>query len=215
MREIVKATLLCGVLIMGVVAQSPAMADTRKPLDEPTLAEAEASAARADREFSRELELLSAVIRSAEDLEVYLAMGGDKRGPFRHLRDSELSTFLESLRFGPVALGSFDHNPIERLTPSQAYEILSLFGVQEAIGTLRFGEAQTDFDREVLEHFSTLPPSPKCIQPPPEPLGGDGASTKRTCPGQDRDCVRDSRCTNKQCIGSASTTGTCCDSRCK
>lgn len=81
-----------------------------------------------------------APIRSASDLKTYLQSG--KGDAFQALSERSLKLFVESLVFTERGLASYRFRELEsELTPRQAFELLSLFGVQKTVGYLRFPRA--------------------------------------------------------------------------
>jgi hypothetical protein len=75
----------------------------------------------------------AAPIRSAAQLAGYLAVDHGPRDPLVALSPPARARFLESLRFGPNGLVSFQSGDIQaELSATQAYSLLSLFGLQAA-----------------------------------------------------------------------------------
>jgi hypothetical protein len=78
-----------------------------------------------------------APITSAAQLDAYLKVPGST--PLDTLSQQSKQRFLASLTFSSKGLSSYRITDIEReLTARQAYEIASLFGVQESISKLHF-----------------------------------------------------------------------------
>lgn len=91
---------------------------------------------------------LKAPIRSRVELERHLATGDS---PIYALSDGARELFLESLVFGENGLASFRKAELEaELTPTQIYEILSLFGFQGAITGFGNARIETQEDLKLL-----------------------------------------------------------------
>lgn len=93
-----------------------------------------------------------APIRSRGDLQRYIVKPNIGETPFRYLSSQSLDLFVESLTFTPRGLASFRYAELEaELTPSQIYEVLSLFGVQYLTPQFRYARVETELDQRILE----------------------------------------------------------------
>jgi hypothetical protein len=98
----------------------------------------------AEKQGDQELaHIVLAPIRSLADLRLY--MQNHPLNPLNALAPRSLEKFVDSLTFNTRGLTSYRTAEIEtELTPRQAYAVLSLFGVQDSIGQLRFSGATAD-----------------------------------------------------------------------
>lgn len=95
-----------------------------------------------------------APIRSASDLNAYLS--SRKTSPLSALSDRSRKIFVESLVFTEHGLASYRFRELEsELTPRQAFELLSLFGVQKTVGYLRFEQASAE-EREAVAKLAPI-----------------------------------------------------------
>lgn len=139
--------------------------------------------------------LLIAPIRSLADLDAHLATKDAASSPLNYLRADKRQAFLDSLVFAPAGLASFDHTVFRRLTPTQSYQVLALFGLQWALPGMDLGASETEFDEALLASgdfnlsFFCQVPRPAShsgiADPKPSPTG---------CPGNDWDLQQDSMC---------------------
>jgi hypothetical protein len=91
---------------------------------------------------------LLAPIRSRAELDAHL---NTDESPLMALSDPSLEMFLDSLIFGEHNLASFRRNELEaELTVSQIYEILSLFGFQQATPGFVNARIESERDLELL-----------------------------------------------------------------
>ena len=92
----------------------------------------------AERELAeRELALHVAKAKSNEDLKNYLATTRADASEFKVLSSGAQKRFLQSLRFSEKGLSSFDYRDLQaELSPTQIYQLLSLFGVQRSTASI-------------------------------------------------------------------------------
>jgi hypothetical protein len=99
---------------------------------------------------------LTAPIRSEGALKSYLA-DLPKNSPLIYFSAEARTKFLDSLTFGPDGLSGFKYSPIEdELTPTQAYELLSLFGVQRTVSSLSGLRKESSLDEMIMQRSSLL-----------------------------------------------------------
>ena len=103
--------------------------------------------------FGFALMLLIAPIRSSAELDLYLAQ--HRNSPLHQLRPDLRQRFIESFVFTKKGLASYSYLPLERLSVTEAYRLLSLFGVQSSIGGIRGLRATNASERTILEASST------------------------------------------------------------
>lgn len=135
---------------------------------------------------SGEIALRLAPIRSLSDLHAYVAAHAKQRTPLDVLSPVARRVFLDSLSFNAKGLTSFNRAVLEdELTASQAYEVLSLFGVQRLTPMLHRARVETATDRLIT--------SPRMA-----PQGSCGINTPTQGTGCDHDgyrCMSHGTCT--------------------
>ena len=114
------------VAIAGVLISAPTLVGA----EEPSALES-ASALYGDEIANRDLVArLSAPIKTEKDLKDYLSKEPEN-SPLARLSPEARQIFLHSLHFGRNGLGSFNYAVLQNeLSVSEAYNLLSLFGVQ-------------------------------------------------------------------------------------
>jgi len=130
-----------------------------------------------------------AKVQNESELEIELNYDNS---PLYLLSDYGRSEFLSSIVFRENGLGGFNMGPLEdELTPSQIYQVLSLFGAQHT--THKFKKARIDSSLDLL--LLAQPIQPELLQPTdPIPLGLPGSG------GKDYDgyeCLRRATCSSK------------------
>ena len=100
-----------------------------------------------------DIDLAVAPIRSSAELDLYLAQ--HRNSPLHQLRPDLRQRFIESFVFTKKGLASYSYLPLERLSVTEAYRLLSLFGVQSSIGGIRGLRATNASERTILEASST------------------------------------------------------------
>lgn len=100
--------------------------------------------------LQRDLATLAAPIRSEHSLNRHLS-AGLAESPLRYLGQPALRRFLASLEFNELGLTTFRYTELEdELTPTQIYEVLSLFGQQHQTPKLRYARVVTPLDADIL-----------------------------------------------------------------
>jgi hypothetical protein len=103
----------------------------------PTMAAHADPAAPSAASRSPSLDLATAPIRTAAQLQEYVANNQSATNPFASLSPRAREHFLASLHFGPDGLGSYSALALEEeLSLSQAYKLLALFGLQSDIAVI-------------------------------------------------------------------------------
>lgn len=67
-------------------------------------------------------------IQSARDLDTYLRT--TPNSPLDHLQPAARQRFIDSLVFNESGLASYQYTDLEALSPTEVYQILSLFGAE-------------------------------------------------------------------------------------
>ncbi|WP_080928053.1 hypothetical protein [Xanthomonas albilineans] len=99
------------------------------------------------------LRLRTAPIHSAEGLTEYLAKA-DASSPINLLSPAARKRFVESLRFNVSGVTSFRYSDIEaELSASQAYRLLSLFGLESKVSSMRKIRVDSEEDRAVSRAY--------------------------------------------------------------
>lgn len=98
----------------------------------------------------RELAYLLAPIKAEADLQKHLSTEIDS--PLDRLSSSAKWAFVDSLRFGRRGLGSYRYDILEKeLTPTEIYEVLSLFGVQHTTHMLKGAKSANEADELIMQ----------------------------------------------------------------
>ena len=106
----------------------------------------------------QQLDVELAPIKSTADLARYMASQKSLVGPLSYLSPGARGRFLASLKFGDGVLGGFRHDDIAaELTPGEAYELLSLFGVQRVLPMIEGLQPKTEADRLIMS-MNTMRP---------------------------------------------------------
>ena len=97
----------------------------------------------------REAALLAAPIRSEVDLWRHNAEMPSS--PLRRLSPAARRQFMESLTFNEKGVTSFRYDVLEdELTPTEAFAVLSLLGIQHTVPMLDAAEPKTSLDRALM-----------------------------------------------------------------
>ncbi|MCD7099703.1 hypothetical protein [Stenotrophomonas sp. MMGLT7] len=97
----------------------------------------------------------TAPIHSAEQLAGFLAKTKDTASPIDLLSPVAKARFVDSLRFNETGVTSFYYADIEsELNSSQAYELLSTFGLQSTLAFMPKLRVDNAKDREIMTAFS-------------------------------------------------------------
>lgn len=143
MRKVI-GIFVVGFLLSSVAAASMAGQSSHSRSTSPELAGLEAAA------FQRDLAMLSAPIRSERSLRSHVSSGLDD-SPLRYLSRPALERFLSSLQFNENGLTSYRYSDLEaELTPSQIYQVLSLFGQQHGTPMLKGAKVRSQLDTEIM-----------------------------------------------------------------
>lgn len=124
----------------------------------------------------RELALASAPIKSAADLTAYLAAAGNRTTPFTRMSDAARGRFIQSITFNENGITGFSYQDIQsEMSPTEIYQLLSLFGAQHVTPLIRGAIARTALDRAIMAGAGK--PSSNTgggiVQPSLAPAGGD------------------------------------------
>lgn len=107
--------------------------------------------------LDRELALQSALVRSPADLSNYVR-GFSRNNAFTALEPKSRQRFLASLTFNEHGLTGFSYAELEqRLTATQVFRILALFGQQHATGMIRNLRVNTELDEQIMTSFGSQP----------------------------------------------------------
>lgn len=141
--------VLVGTLGLGGVAVGQTSIDSQAASSASSQAAASSVADFAQREALLNAEM--APIRSRAELDAYLLRTRSAASPLSALSPSAQHRFLNSLRFTPAGLASFRYADLEaELTPTQAYKLLALFGVQQDVPLLKSAREVTALDAVIM-----------------------------------------------------------------
>jgi hypothetical protein len=105
-----------------------------------------------------DIDLAVAPIRSRADLRAFLAQHRDSS--LHRLKPDVRERFIDGLVFTEKGLASYSFLPIERLSVTEAYRLLSLFGVHGSIGGIRGLRPTNATERTMLEAGMSLAAKP-------------------------------------------------------
>ncbi|WP_230595228.1 hypothetical protein [Xanthomonas vasicola] len=95
--------------------------------------------------------LPTAPIRSTEQLDRYLA-NADASSPLALLSPASRKRFIQSLRFNASGVTTFTYTDIEaELSASQACRLLTLFGIQHTLASMRKIRIETQEDEKAMQ----------------------------------------------------------------
>ncbi|WP_080932981.1 hypothetical protein [Xanthomonas albilineans] len=101
----------------------------------------------------------NAPIHSETGLAGYLAKANNADSPFNALSPAARKRFIDSLKFNENGVTSFYYADIEaELSSSQAYALLSLFGLQDTLRFMSKLRVDSDNDRDIMHAFSNRGP---------------------------------------------------------
>jgi len=152
-----QSIVACTVLGLGIFLGDSASSQAAQVGD----AAAEDVAAQLSSNYSEQQKILrkNAPVHSAAQLAAYLAAPKGSDSPLDSLSPAARARFVDSLKFNEGGVTSFYYADIEsELTGSQAYALLSLFGLQ---GTLQFMpnvRVDSDSDRDIMRAFGSSTP---------------------------------------------------------
>jgi hypothetical protein len=151
-----------------------------------------------------EIDSASAPIKSMADLKEHLRT--NSRSPLLRLRPEARAAFLKSMMFTNYGLASYSFVPLESLSVSEAYAVLSLFGEQRAVGMIPGMRASNSVEESMLLMSQVGRYSP---------LGEDDPPLTPTYPVPHTGCIVDST-NNPPTIGcEPHPNTTCAPARCK
>lgn len=138
-------------LIKIVVSTAALMASASIPATERPASDVDRNLAEALKELSAtqyEIDSASAPIKTARELSEHLSTS--PRSPVNRLQPAERTAFLKSMVFTDYGLASYSYLPLQKLSISEAYAVLSLFGEQRAIGAIPGMAARSSIERSML-----------------------------------------------------------------
>lgn len=96
----------------------------------------------------------NAPVHSAVQLAAFLAKTTSTESPINALSPAAKARFVNSLRFNETGVTSFYYADIEsELSSSQAYELLSIFGLQSTLSVMPKLRASTQEDKQIMSAF--------------------------------------------------------------
>lgn len=95
-----------------------------------------------------EIDSASAPIKTMAELKDHLATNA--HSPLQRLRPDARAAFLKSMVFTNYGLASYSFAPLQKLSVSDAYAVLSLFGEQRAIGRIPEMRARSSIEESML-----------------------------------------------------------------
>lgn len=135
-------------------------------------------------ERQNRLNFLLAPIKSQKDLTRYLSSHAHTKTPLDDLSPTARARFLKMLVFSDRGLASFDYKDLENeLTPTQIYQVLSLFGAQGATAEMSRAKVRSETDRLLLSQVPTL----KCLK-------DKKCVSRATCSMSNFDCCNLANC---------------------
>lgn len=99
-----------------------------------------------------------AAIKSPEELTSYMLTTPLQKSPLYFLSKAGRQSFLDSLTFNSNGVTGFRFGPLEEeLTPTQIFQVLSLFGAQDMTRSFKRARVKTVTDQKLLkgEGYST------------------------------------------------------------
>lgn len=105
-----------------------------------------------------DISLRMAAIRSLGDVHNYVAIHRSRLTPLDALSPGNRRVFLDSLTFNNNGITGFSYAPLQGLTPSQAYKILSLFGVERLTQHVPGLSPSSDTDKMIMSPLNTTGP---------------------------------------------------------
>lgn len=147
-------SMLVSAVLTALVA-SPLLAQAERAPESPAAYAALAQQTVINQNVAQRL----AMIRSRTDLANYLASTRNQRTPLGMLSPVARRVFTDSLTFNENGLTGFNYKVLEaELTPSQAYQLLSLFGAQRLASMLKNARVETQTDKLIIGMGSTYSP---------------------------------------------------------
>lgn len=135
------------ILLLAAMPPAEALASGEKALSA-------AASVRLPSSHAREKNTLAAPIKSRADLTAHMSSTESGKSPIELLSKAAKEQFLASLTFNKLGLTSFNFGVLEReLTPTQIFQVLSLFGVQDLTGSFKQARVVTKADQQILDDF--------------------------------------------------------------
>lgn len=138
-------TALCAATLTGVFAGS-AMgkeADKAVPADDISIA---ADLIQQDNANRSRIDMKLAAVKSRKDIDLLIAKSDARTAPLLKLSNQARGNFLSSLKFNEKGLTEFDLGALREMSPTDAYLVLSLFGLQGGAGEVSRTHEATDTD---------------------------------------------------------------------
>ena len=95
-----------------------------------------------------EIDAATAPIKTMAELKNHLKT--DPRSPLRRLHPDARAAFLRSMVFTNYGLASYSFVPLQKLSVSDAYAVLGLFGEQRAVGMIPGMTARNNVEKSML-----------------------------------------------------------------
>lgn len=114
-----------------------------------------------------EIDSVSAPVKTLAELKEHLAT--NPRSPLYRLDPGARRAFLKSMVFTNYGLASYYFSPLQGLSVSDAYAVMSLFGEQRAVGTIPGMRARSSIEESMLFVSRSGRISPLGEDPPPTP----------------------------------------------
>lgn len=139
------------------------------------------------RVIDQDVALAMAPIKSRRQLEAHLQAAKSTASPLLALEPAARKRFLDSITFNDKGITGFSYTELQsRLTASQVYKILSLFGAQHTTSMVRGVRRENALDMEIMSPVD----GPRC---PSQPCDYEGyrCEGRATCaPNINTICMR-------------------------
>jgi hypothetical protein len=106
-----------------------------------------------DQALRARIQMNLAVAKSRTALDHLLKAKDARTAGLLNLNGKDRNLFLSSLKFNEKGLTEFDLRPLKKMSPSEIYNVLSLFGMQEGASQIQGRAGSTDTDAMI----STMP----------------------------------------------------------
>ncbi|QAU24123.1 hypothetical protein EO087_09075 [Dyella sp. M7H15-1] len=137
-------------LVVGVVIGSVSFSAYAQKNVEVSALEVDVSASQYVMQ-SNEIAAKLAPVKAIDDLKACIARTPVDSSPLNYLSPAAKSRFLSSLQFNEKGVSSFSYADLEaEMTPSQIYEVLSLFGIQRTVSFMKRARVMNDTDRLIM-----------------------------------------------------------------
>lgn len=104
------------------------------------------------------LALQMAALKSFNDLQVYERLTDPTLNPLNVMTPVNKKYFTDHLTFNEKGISGFSYAPLTGLSTTEAYRVLSLFGVQDDIRLIRDLQIRTEQDRIIMQLSPDLSP---------------------------------------------------------